>query len=425
MKQTEAKITVRTINERLEKIKALIEQEPKKTVSFNFDKRTYECPEIKVESDFLIYRLENTRTISQQIEEVTSESLENGYFNREMETSEEVQARQHKLLFQEVDKQLEKAFSSKGGQTEGIIITLEGRVVNGNRRLAFMREQAAKGDSHYDEITCVVLSHVNLQGSVKEAEIEAYLDYSPNAKKEYGWINQGLAIEKMHENGRGFKEIALDKSLKESEVQKLYERVKLAKESLERRNQKNKFSLLQQSEQIYKDLGNHLVTNKKKLEESEKEQLKAGLFIFDAAESSVIGKRPYEYVGWLKSNIKNQEKMKSFFKETVGLESDSNNPFGSTEGTFKISKVNEIISDVAKANAFASKMRDFIEADQLHKKEKDQKNLTKKELIKANASIANAKLPLLTGNADQNTDGIKETIESIKSNLKEIEEKLL
>lgn len=425
MKQTEAKITVRTINERTDKIEALIKQEPKKVVSFNFEKRTYDCPEIKIDSDFLIYRLENTRTISQQIEEVASESLENGYFKREMETSEEVQARQHKLLFEEVDKDLEEAFTSKGGQTEGLIITLEGRMVNGNRRLAYMREQAAKGDSKYDEITCVVLNDVNLQGSEKEAEIEAYLDYSPNAKKEYGWINQGLAIEKMHESGKDFKEIAFNKSLKETEVQKLYERVKLAKESLERRNQKDKFSLLQQSEQIYKDLGNHLVANKNKLEEFEKEWLKAGLFIFDAAESSVIGKRPYEYVGWLKANIKNQEKINSFFKETVGLESDSNNPFGSTEGTFKISRVNEIISDVTKANDFASKMRDFIEADQLQKKDKDQKNLTKKALIQANASIANAKLPLLTGNADQNTDGIKETIESIKSNLKEIEEKLL
>lgn len=425
MKATQANIIVKTINERKQKIEELLGQEPKRTVNFNFDQRNYECPEIKIDSDYLIYRLENTRTISQQIEEADGENLEEGFFNRDMENVSEVQARQHKLLFNEVDKKLEKAFEAKGGQTEGIVVTLEGRVVNGNRRLAYMREQSAEGQGSYNEITCVILQDGNLHGADKEAEIEAYLDYAPNAKKEYGWVNQGLAIEIMHEQaGKSFKEISIEKSLKEVEVEKLYEKIKLAKESLERRNQKNKFSLLQNSEQIYSEIGNFLVAKKEKLEESEKEQLKAGLFIFDAAESGVIGNRPYDYVQWLKTNIKRKDIINSLFKDSIGLQTDSNNPFGSTEGTFKTSRINEIISDVSEANIFAEKMKTFIEAEQLQKKNQDKKNITKNELNKANTAVSTAKLPLLTGDADQNIEGVRETIENIKNNLAELEQKL-
>ena len=56
-----------------------------------------------------------------------------------------------------------------------LIIYPDGRVVNGNRRLAFMRNEGMS------EIKCKVLTDPYLQD--KELEIEAYLDYEPEAKK--------------------------------------------------------------------------------------------------------------------------------------------------------------------------------------------------------------------------------------------------
>ena len=71
-------MTVKVLNkdERVLKIKSLCEQGSDE--EFNFDKKNYPCKQINIEDKYLIYRLNNTRTLCAQRECVAEKGLEKG-----------------------------------------------------------------------------------------------------------------------------------------------------------------------------------------------------------------------------------------------------------------------------------------------------------------------------------------------------------
>ncbi|OLP64756.1 hypothetical protein BACPU_23460 [Bacillus pumilus] len=149
----------------------------------------------------LKYRLANGRTIAAQ-EEYLSEhpELNNNFFDDNHSENTEVQKAQHEILtkmFKSPNGDL-KAFFKKNKQEFPLIITREGFVVNGNRRLCTMRE-LLKEDinryTHFNYIDVIILPHC-LEEDIDR--LEAQLQIIRDVKADYGWISEAKMLLKRH-----------------------------------------------------------------------------------------------------------------------------------------------------------------------------------------------------------------------------------
>ena len=184
--------------ERKLKIKQLCE-ESDNFEQLNFKKENYDCKTIMVQIDYLIYRLNNTRTLHRQEEYIKKNDLPDNFFDLDRQENLEVQEAQEKLILETLAKKnnaLEASFNQKGGQTESLVIAPEGVMINGNRRLCLMRKL------NTDVVKCIVADHPNLLN--REIEIEAWLDIAETGKVDYEWIGQGRAIEQLLDKGMNY-----------------------------------------------------------------------------------------------------------------------------------------------------------------------------------------------------------------------------
>ena len=147
-----------TLSKRLDERKLKIDElvnSSTESLSLPFQREEYPCPVIKIAPEYLIYRLSNTRTKSAQKEYIADNNKQDDYFSEDRLEVSEVQDSQHEILLKFVDKQLANAFDQQGGQTEPILINKEGVIINGNRRLCFMRKE-----NNYPLIKCLSLIHI-------------------------------------------------------------------------------------------------------------------------------------------------------------------------------------------------------------------------------------------------------------------------
>jgi hypothetical protein len=167
------------------------------------------------------------------------------------------------------------------GQTESILINQNGIVINGNRRLRLMRER------NHELIKCMVVTDPNLAG--KEFQIEAFLDMTPETKKDYVWHAAAATMKKMHDLGMSFEEIAKERGQPSGkEVQQMIKAREIAAEGLRDQGTPNKWSLVTKSEQIYMDTAAKKITNAKDARAAE-----ISTIIIDNATNDAIEGRAY------------------------------------------------------------------------------------------------------------------------------------
>jgi hypothetical protein len=252
-----------------------------KTEDLFFRRNTYSCPCIEISNEYLIYRLDNTRTVSAQPEYLEEKGLSADFFVDARTEVSEVQDIQHELLWKEVDKPLKDSFNMHDGQTESILINQNGIVINGNRRLRLMRER------NHELIKCMVVTDPNLAG--KEFQIEAFLDMTPETKKDYVWHAAAATMKKMHDLGMSFEEIAKERGQPSGkEVQQMIKAREIAAEGLRDQGTPNKWSLVTKSEQIYMDTAAKKITNAKDARAAE-----ISTIIIDNATNDAIEGRAY------------------------------------------------------------------------------------------------------------------------------------
>jgi len=172
---------------------------------YDFRSTKYDLPVIRVGTDLLVYRVENFRTYTDQHEYIAKERKPANFFLAGQEV-ESVQQIQHELLVRLAKKGVADSVIpvidvlKKDGQREPILITAYGVVVNGNRRLAAMRElkmphldvMVLPADATADEIV----------------DIEASLQGRPETKLDYDWIGDGELINRLIGMGRTTKQVA-------------------------------------------------------------------------------------------------------------------------------------------------------------------------------------------------------------------------
>lgn len=157
---------------------------------------------IQMSIDHLLYRLENFRTLSDQFSQVAAGKVPDDLFDPSHREDVSAQAAQHEILFK-----LSQTGSGESiipiydelrrvkEQTDELIISADGVVVNGNRRLAAMRELLASSEHQaftgFRHVSCAVLPASATEEDIVALEIE--LQMQPDTKLPYDWTSVALA----------------------------------------------------------------------------------------------------------------------------------------------------------------------------------------------------------------------------------------
>ncbi|HYI41164.1 MAG TPA: hypothetical protein VE053_12685 [Allosphingosinicella sp.] len=190
---------------------------------YGFRNRKFDLPLVQVPVELPVYRVENFRTFTDQRDFISTEKKPANYFLSGQE-SEEVQQAQHQLLYRlalrgKADSVVPVSdVLEVEGQREPLLITASGVVVNGNRRLAALRELYAKGSkfSHFSHVDVLVLP---ADATVEEiVDIEANLQAMPETKLDYDWIGEAQLISRLVGLGRTHKQVAEQLHRKEKEI---------------------------------------------------------------------------------------------------------------------------------------------------------------------------------------------------------------
>jgi len=191
---------------------------------YDFRNHRTDLKRIRIAEDLLLYRMENFRTFTEQRAYLLREGKPTDFFLSGQE-NESVQQVQHEILAQLARKGradsvvpvIDVLRTEK--QREPLLITFRGVVVNGNRRLAGMRELIAENgaaNQEFRHISCLVLPEDATPEDI--IEIEAGLQGRPETKLDYDWIGDSQLIKRLIELGRTERELADRLNRKPAEI---------------------------------------------------------------------------------------------------------------------------------------------------------------------------------------------------------------
>jgi len=212
--QSKYQVAVRPKHEREVLIRTLREHSIDRQKNYDvYESQPVDLELITLPIDVPIYRMNNGRTQTEQIAYLTEkEGLAADFFSAG-EENESAQQAQHKILWNFADEErgvtpITDVLKAEH-QREPILITPSGMVVNGNRRLAAMRELfAADSPSKFPQfanIACAVLPPLTPNQIM---EIEVRLQMRPETRLSYGWVNECLMVQRLLNSGKDEKQVA-------------------------------------------------------------------------------------------------------------------------------------------------------------------------------------------------------------------------
>ena len=173
---------------------------------YEYQNQRTDLPVIRIDIGQPIYRMANFRTRTAQIQYIHEREVPPDFF-RSGQENESSQRAQHDILV---------AFAVRGSssvtpimdqlhaeeQRQPLLITSDGVVVNGNRRLAAMRELFTEDPVRFGNfayVDCAVLPASVTPNEI--VEIEVRLQMQRETKLPYGWIEESIAIKEMLDEG--------------------------------------------------------------------------------------------------------------------------------------------------------------------------------------------------------------------------------
>ncbi|MEI9965510.1 MAG: hypothetical protein WDM92_13385 [Caulobacteraceae bacterium] len=155
------------------------------------------APVIELPHDLLVYRVENGRLIAELAEHARAHGEDLASLGARQDSAA-VQRLLHDFLAAKardprgpVLQELERVAQ----QTEPLLITEDGVLVNGNRRLAAMRALMRRDPARYAGFASVAAAVLPADADLADIEsVEAALQLAPDTKLAYGWINRRLKM---------------------------------------------------------------------------------------------------------------------------------------------------------------------------------------------------------------------------------------
>lgn len=250
--------------ERQTVIKNAVTSSTEEYIFREYQNKPIKLPVVRLDITALIYHVNNYRTQTAQLEHIHDHKLPPDFFKNGQE-NESVQQAQHDIL---------TIFAKQGStsvspifdelkteeQREPLLITDHGVVVNGNRRLAAIRElfvERSKEFKHFSHVDCAVLP-ANV--TPKEIhEIEMRLQMQPETKLPYGWINESIAIRDMMDRGRNADYIAGLMKKNKRDVERMVRALREVNIYLEERLRKpGEYQRVEKAEQFFNELAKAL-----------------------------------------------------------------------------------------------------------------------------------------------------------------------
>lgn len=228
---------------------------------FDFRNHESQLKRVRVPQDVLVYRMENFRTFTEQQTYLARENKPYGFFAGGQE-NESVQQVQHDILAKLARKGEGDSVVPvidvlrTAGQREPLLITNRGIIVNGNRRLAAMRELLAEDSAAFQEfnyIYCMVLPGDATADEI--VDIEASLQGRPETKLDYDWVGDAQLIKHLIGMGRTEKEVGAKLNRKTSEIRNSLLALTEAQLYLKDwKKAEREYERVRDSEQFFKDL---------------------------------------------------------------------------------------------------------------------------------------------------------------------------
>lgn len=159
-------------------------------------------PVATVPADLPVYRFDNGRLIAELHEHAqqTGSALET---LQQSADSVQVQALLHGLLMAHAADDrgpIRQELRRTRQQTEPLLVTANGTVLNGNRRLAAMRSLLAEDPEAFASYATVEVAVLPPDCGAEDMEfIEAALQMAPETKLRYGWVNRRLKLRRQIE----------------------------------------------------------------------------------------------------------------------------------------------------------------------------------------------------------------------------------
>lgn len=198
-------------------------------------KDSFLIPVIEVDLFLPKYRLNNGRVRATQEHYRIENSLAKDFFD--IKYTEEVtrQEHLHKVLLLkkgDANEDLLKFFKETQ-QTNPFILSSDGIIVNGNRRISAIRElykEDTKGLSYFRYIRVGILPEGTTEDEIRK--VESRLQNFPNIHREYDWYDDALTI-KQEVGNIGLKEFSQFRKEKPQELQKIMECIRIGERYLE------------------------------------------------------------------------------------------------------------------------------------------------------------------------------------------------
>jgi hypothetical protein len=178
-----------------ERVEAVEASRDRTTFDVPFRQRQISLPKIEVPLDFPLYNVLSGRTHRAQSEWIERHSKPADFFGDPEDP--DVQRAQHEILQLVISEENLDEDLLRRQQRNPIVLTYDGFIVDGNRRVCALREQ---GD--VENVVAVVLPRDTSTPEMYETELE--LQMARETRAQYNWIDQALHVRYgvvgLHEN---------------------------------------------------------------------------------------------------------------------------------------------------------------------------------------------------------------------------------
>ncbi len=210
----------------------------------------------EVPLDLPRYRLSNTRTIALQEQYIAFHDLPEDYFESDP-LSDKLQADQHEILKNLILRKNLKSYFETNQQTHPLVLTHEGFVISGNRRLCAFRElyYSEGGSTEYKRFERVKVAILPRLSEEEIEYIEDYYEQQPDIQDEFTWVSRALGFKKrLERHNYDSAELATKSNVKKAMVDSLLNKLSVAEEYLEYIDKQKQYDIIENDEYAFNNL---------------------------------------------------------------------------------------------------------------------------------------------------------------------------
>ena len=357
------------------------------------------------------YRLENGRTSAAQLEYLAKHpEIASDIFTKDPE-SEVAQALQHDILKMMVGESGLFDYFEDHDQEIPLILTSQGFVVNGNRRLCAMREHYESDKAkfkRFQHVDIVILPPCD-QRDIDWLEGKEQIQRDITAK--YPWYGTAIMYkQRMAEHHFSVAELASLYEAKEADVKELLDMLSYAELYLKDRGKEGQYSALAGDEYAFRQLKK----NRPRLKSEEKKEVyeKLCYTLIDNPQ----GDRSYQVVADVAKHFDRViAELRTEFAVPEESQVTPNAILGGEDST--LSGIESIIDQTNNHDRVREVIRDVIDAETQRGKDQKKNNVVLAQVKKASAALKDAEASI---GATSSKEGIAPLLDDVEASTKVI-----